>query len=117
MEDSQPARLKVQRSMSRKRVRCLAAVGMTWPLLGAALAMCLFGAGVAHAQTSQVLVSNLGQAKASISGSEHGLAQGFSTGTNTAGYTLTSIGLLLRIPTGPQPVSHGDPSQWLPNGK
>ena len=108
MDDSQPAKLKVQRTMARKSLQRIAAIAIAvaWPFLGAALAMCLFGgAGVAHAQTSQVLVSNLvsnlGQTMATTSGSEHGLAQGFSTGANTAGYTLTSIEILLGIPTGP----------------
>ena len=63
------------------------------PALGAALAMFLFGgAGAAHAQTTQVLVSNIGQAQDSISAIrswDH--AQGFTTGSNSAGYTLTSI--------------------------
>ena len=68
------------------------------PLLGAALAMCLFGsAGVAHAQTSQVLVSNLGQSMATAGGTEFGVAQGFRTGANTDGYTLTSIDLRLSL--------------------
>ena len=104
MEDSQPAKLKVQRTMSRKSQKRIAAVaiGVAWPFLGAALAMCLFGgAGVARGEAEQVLVSNLGQTMATTSGSEHGLAQGFSTGANTAGYTLTSIEILLGIPTGP----------------
>ena len=57
----------------------------------------------AHAQTSQVLVSNFGQGGATTSGSEHGLAQGFRTGDNTAGYTLTSIELLLGVQTGASP--------------
>ena len=74
-----------------------------FPLLGAALAMCLFGgAGVAHAQTSRVLVSNLGQTFQTASGYLIGGAQGFSTGTNAAGYTLTSVELRLaagQVPT------------------
>ncbi len=57
----------------------------------------------AHAQTSQVLVSNFGQGGATTSGSEHGLAQGFRTGNNTAGYRLTSIELLLGVQTGASP--------------
>ena len=72
------------------------------PLLGAALAMCLFGgAGVAHAQTSQVLVSNLGQPMATAGGTEHGVAQAFRTGANTDGYTLTSIELRLSLAMNP----------------
>ena len=81
----------------RRLVRLATAL---FPLLGAALAMCLFGsAGVAHAQTSQVLVSNLGQTMATAGGTEHGVAQGFRTGANTAGYTLTSIDLQLDVAT------------------
>ena len=41
--------------------------------------MLLILPAAAHAQTTQVLVSNIGQ------------AQGFTTGSNSAGYTLTSI--------------------------
>ncbi len=67
-----------------------------FPILGVTLAMCLFGrAGVAHAQTSQVLVSNLGQPMLTAGGTEHGVAQGFRTGANTTGYTLTGIELRL----------------------
>ena len=43
------------------------------------------------------------QGGATTSGSEHGLAQGFRTGDNTAGYTLTSIELLLGVQTGASP--------------
>ena len=67
-------------------------------VLAASLVMCLFGGGdVAHAQTSQVLVSNLGQPMATAGGTEHGVAQAFRTGANTDGYTLTSIDLRLSL--------------------
>ena len=74
-------------------------------LLGAVLAVFLFGGGgVAHAQTSQVLVSNLGQTTQTAAGVvEGGTAQGFRTGTNAAGYTVTSIELLLDVGTGAFP--------------
>ena len=73
-------------------------------VLAASLAaVFLFGAaGVAHAQTSRVLVSNLGQTFQTASGYLIGGAQGFSTGTNAAGYTLTSVELRLsagQVPT------------------
>ena len=71
------------------------------PLLGAALAMFLFRGG-AHAQTSQVLVSNLGQTYQTATGFSSAGAQGFSTGTNAAGYTLTSVEIRLaaqQVPT------------------
>ena len=67
-------------------------------VLAASLVMCLFGGeDVAHAQTSQVLVSNLGQPMATAGGTEHGVAQAFRTGANTDGYTLTSIDLRLSL--------------------
>ena len=65
---------------------------------------CSRGGGVAHAQTSQVLVSNLGQTTQTAAGVvEGGTAQGFRTGTNAAGYTVTSIELLLDVGTGAFP--------------
>ena len=58
--------------------------------------MFLFGGGgMAHAQTSQVLVSNFGQTTVTSGGTEHGVAQGFRTGSNPTGYTVTSIDLQL----------------------
>ena len=84
------------------------------PVIGAALAVFLFGGGdVAHAQSSQELVSNLGQGMATAGGTEYGAAQGFRTGANTDGYTLTSIDLQLSLSTTP----HGDPSPRLRGGK
>ena len=73
-------------------------------VLAASLAaVFLFGAaGVAHAQTSRVLVSNIGQTFQIASGYSIGGAQGFSTGTNADGYTLTSVELRLsanQVPT------------------
>ena len=75
------------------------------PVLCTALAVFLLrGGGVAHAQTSQVLVSNLGQTTQTAAGVvEGGTAQGFRTGTNAAGYTVTSIELLLDVGTGAFP--------------
>ena len=94
------------RTMSRQSVQRIAAVaviGMARPLLGSA--------GVAHAQTSQVLVSNLGQPMATAGGTEHGVAQGFRTGANTDGYTLTSIDLRLGNSFDPMATLHrGSPT-------
>ena len=75
------------------------------PVLCTALAVFLLrGGGVAHAQTSQVLVSNLGQTTQTAAGVvEGGTAQGFRTGTNAAGYTVTSIELLLDVGHGAFP--------------
>ena len=62
------------------------------PALGAALAMLLLVGGVAHAQTSRVLVSNVGKSDdGNLLISTEDLAQGFTTGSDSAGYTLTSI--------------------------
>ena len=83
---------------SVQRIAAVAVIGMARPLLGAALAMCLFGsAGVTHAQSSQVLVSNIGQGFEIAGGTEFGVAQAFRTGANTDGYTLTSIDLRLSL--------------------
>ena len=75
------------------------------PVLCTALAVFLLrGGGVAHAQTPQVLVSNLGQTTQTAAGVvEGGTAQGFRIGTNAAGYTVTSIELLLDVGTGAFP--------------
>ena len=48
-------------------------------------------------QTPQVLVSNFGQTAYSLGALVPGAAQGFRTGTNAAGYTLTSIKLLFNV--------------------
>ena len=95
MGSATPARNGRRRRLTRAFRR------LAVPLLGAALAMFLFGGG-AHAQTSQVLVSNLGQTYQSASGFSVAGAQGFSTGTNAAGYTLTSVEIRLaanQVPT------------------
>ena len=82
----------------RSLVRRAAAL---FSLLGAVLAVFLFGGGgVAHTQTPRVLVSNLGQTtQTGAAVLLDGAAQGFRTGTNAAGYTLTSIELVLHINT------------------
>ena len=68
------------------------------PVLGATLAVFLFGGGVAHAQTSQALVSNLGQTFQTVGAVlPDGTAQGFRTGPTGTGYTLTSIDLELQF--------------------
>ncbi len=65
-------------------------------LIGPTVAVFLFGGDVAHAQTPKVLVSKLRQPFQTIAAVlADGTAQGFRTGTNAAGYTLTSIELLL----------------------
>ncbi len=57
----------------------------------ALVALSLLAAGTAQAQTSVTLVSNTGQSTDSTS--RHGVdrAQSFTTGSNAAGYTLTSV--------------------------
>ena len=61
--------------------------------LAAALAL-LLGAGAAQAQTSVKLVSNTGQSKDHESHHSSDRAQPFTTGSNAAGYTLTSVKFL-----------------------
>ena len=76
-----------------------------FPLLGTVVAVSLFASGgVARAQTTQVLVSNLGQTMQTATGLENGTAQGFRTGPNATGYALTSIELLLGLPEGAFPT-------------
>ena len=75
-----------------------AETGREWPLalaaaLAAALATSLLGAGPAHAQTT-TLVSNTGESISSTS-TDAFQAQHFTTGTHTAGYTLTSVEIRL----------------------
>ena len=71
------------------------------PALACVLAGFLLGGPDAAGQTTQVLVSNLGQTMATAGGTEHGVAQAFRTGANTDGYTLTSIDLRLSVATTP----------------
>ena len=83
------------------RLAARAAAEFLLVLVALAAAPMFGSAGVAHAQTLQVLVSNLGQPMATAGGTEHGVAQAFRTGANTDGYTLTSIDLRLELLTAP----------------
>ena len=72
------------------------------PALACVFAGFLLGGPGAAGQTTQVLVSNLGQTFQTAGGYSIAGAQGFSTGTNAPGYTLTSVELRLaagQVPT------------------
>ena len=73
--------------------------------------MCLgLPATAAKAQTT-TLVSNVGQTYQTASGFLYGGAQGFSTGTNADGYTLTSVELRLLVHQVPTVTLHrGSPA-------
>ena len=77
-----PGRGAPPRRPRRSPVACLLLAALVLPLAG------LF-APDAEAQSTQVLVSNIGQATHSNNGAR--TAQPFTTGTNTAGYGLTSV--------------------------
>ena len=75
----------------RLRLRFLAAHGLTAVLLVAVAALCV---ATVSAQAQTVLVSNVGQTRSGSLGLDtHEGAQAFTTGDNSDGYTVTSIGL------------------------
>ena len=85
------------RNGSRRYGRRLTALAARWPI-SAALLLVAFAALLApplpaQAQTATTLVSNLEQTD--TSGSTSQLAQAFDTGSNAAGYELTSVTLRL----------------------
>ena len=82
--------------MKSNRVLSGLAAVVRWRVLGLALALLAVLVTVppeqAEAQTTQVLVSNIGQSHWDAQAvATLDVAQGFTTGSNSAGYTLTSI--------------------------
>ncbi|MYJ75679.1 MAG: hypothetical protein F4089_11520, partial [Gammaproteobacteria bacterium] len=75
------------------RFRRAAACLLGLALLAVAFALLLAG-GAAQAQTSVTLVSNTGQSEDHESHHSSDRAQPFTTGSNAAGYTLTSVKFL-----------------------
>ena len=98
-------RLSGSRSLGSRAVaptRRLAPAGLAAAL--AAFLLVLLAGTEAHAQTSQVLVNNVGQSLndgAEFFGDD--FAQSFTTGTNAHGYTLTGIDLRLSSSSGTTP--------------
>ncbi len=75
------------------RRRALWALPLLLLALVAAALFALTPAQPADAQTAQTFVSNLGQADSGTEFLSHDLAQAFTTGSNSAGYSLRSVGV------------------------
>ena len=78
-------------SLTRFRLLGLPRLGAAAAGLLAAAFVLLLGAGAAQAQTSMTLVNNTGQSSDATTRIGLNRAQAFTTGSHSAGYTLTSV--------------------------
>ena len=102
------ARTQPARQAHRRRWIPLLAVA----LVAQALALASVDPQPAQAQTVTTLISNAGQTSAGAFSTDSVYAQGFTTGTNGGGYTLSSIGLKSTAESVPAAVARFRVELW-----